>query len=262
MTNKPPKQEPPKEEEPKDWEHYALWQRVKEVLYELPSHFKAVISVSGIPATDIFALGGLIGAAIEDNVVKALNSLRDKWDPDGEYADYEFERRPETFPDVRLKHKISGEVIMAIELKGWYLLAKETEPSFRFRVTPAACASQDLLVVLPWALENVMSGNPKVFPPFVIGAKFASQYRNYWWQHMRNTQDDTGINIPENATPYPEGREAIEDKPVYDDGNNFGRLARCGIMDEFVKKCHAVKLSGFKVSSWHKFLKNKHNNND
>ena len=44
---------------------------------------------------------------------------------------------------------------MGIELKGWYVLAKEKEPSFRYKVTPAVCAPADLLVVVPWAYRYI-----------------------------------------------------------------------------------------------------------
>lgn len=247
--------EVPKEEEPKEWEHFPLWQRVKGALDELPVYFEANISISGISATDIYTLGGLIGAAIEDNLVSVLNRMRSIWDRDGNYAKYEFKRQPETFPDVLLRHVSTGEILMGIELKGWYLLSKEREPSFRFRVTPSACAPQDLLVIVPWALENVLSGNPQVFKPFVASAEYAAKYRNYWWQNKRDTNDDTRIEMPENARTYPRGREAIEDKPVYDKGNNFGRIARTEIMDKFVKDCHSIRLAGIEVNRWHKFLK-------
>lgn len=43
---------------------------------------------------------------------------------------------------------------MGIELKGWHVLAKEREPSFRYKVTPAACS--------PW------TGNRNITPPEAI----------------------------------------------------------------------------------------------
>lgn len=215
----------------------------------------ATISISGISATDIFALGTLMGAAIEDNVVRALNKLREQWDPNNEYENYEFKRQAEVFPDVRLEHTERNEILMGIELKGWYLLSKEKEPSFRFRITPLVCSSHDLLVIFPWALENVLSGQPQIFKPFVRTARFVAEYRNYWWQHERQTSDSKEIRIPENAKFYPEGREAIEDKPVYDAGNNFGRIARTEIMDDFVKNCGLIRLSGIEVRKWQDFFK-------
>lgn len=196
-----------------------------------------------------------MGAAMEDNVVRALNKLRDQWDAKSEYEDYEFKRQSEVFPDVRLQHDNTGEVLMGIELKGWYLLSKEMEPSFRFRVTPATCAPQDLLVIFPWALENVLSGSPIIFRPFVKPARFVAEYRNYWWQHERRTSDSTVIKMPKVKKFYPEGREAIEDKPEYDAGNNFGRIARTEIMDDFVKNCGKIVLSGIEVCKWQEFFK-------
>jgi len=245
----------PTETEPKEWTHFSLWKKVKETLNDLPSHFEATISISGIPATDIFALGALMGAAIEDNVVRALNNLRDQWDPENKYADCEFKRQAEVFPDVRFQNTDTGEILMGIELKGWYLLSKEMEPSFRFRVTPAVCAPQDLLVIFPWALENVLSGRPQIFKPYVKPARFVAEYRNYWWQHKRQTEDSIEIKIPKVEKFYPEGRESIEDKPAYDAGNNFGRIARTEIMDDFVDNCGKIVLSGIEVGTWQEFLK-------
>ena len=46
---------------------------------------------------------------------------------------------------------IPPNILLGIELKGWHLLAKETEPSFRFLATPQACARADLFVVYPLA---------------------------------------------------------------------------------------------------------------
>lgn len=197
-----------------------------------------------------------MGAAIEDNVVRALNKLREQWDPSNEYENYEFRRQAEVFPDVRLENVETDEILMGIELKGWYLLSKEKEPSFRFRITPLCCAPQDLLVIFPWALENVLSGQPQIFKPFVKPARFVADYRNWWWQNERQTSDSKEIKIPKVEKYYPEGRETIEDKPAYDDGNNFGRIARTAIMDDFVKKSGLIELSGIEVHKWQDFFKN------
>ncbi len=220
----------------------------------IPDHFKARISISGIEATDIYNLGGLIAAAIEDNVVSTLNRLRDRWDPEDEWTDYRFVRRAETFPDVRLVRSSSERPVLGIELKSWYLLSKERVPSFRFRITPEACAEADLLVVFPWALENVLAGEPLLFRPFIRSCKYVAEYRNYWWQHVRKTQDPRGIALAEHRSPYPEGREKVEDKPEYNSGKNFGRIARTGIMDEFIDECMDIRLAGVEVKKWIDFL--------
>ena len=66
------------------------------------------------------------------------------------------------------------DVALGIELKGWYLLSKEREPSFRYTVTPSACAPQDLLVVVPWHLKNVLSGEPVVYEPYIEQAHYVA----------------------------------------------------------------------------------------
>ncbi len=78
-------------------------------------------------------------------------------------------------------------------LKGWYLLAKEAEPSLRFQVTEIACADQDLLVVVPWVLDNVISGSPILFEPFVESARFAAAHRNHHSRYVRQTALSTEI---------------------------------------------------------------------
>jgi len=117
---------------------------------------------------------------IEEQVVSTLNGMRGVWDPDKEYQAYSFVRQPQTFPDVLLRKTTNGQdVLMAIELKGWYLLAKEKVPTFRFKQSPDGCNDWDLLVILPWALSNVLSGTPIAYHPFIIQARYAAQQRNY-----------------------------------------------------------------------------------
>ena len=112
---------------------------------------------------------------------------------------------------------------MGIELKSWYLLAKESEPSFRFTVTPRVCNIQDLLVVVPWVFSNVLSGNPIIFSPYIESARYVAEYKNYWWQHVRKANDSTEIRSPVNCGPYPDARDNISDSPSEDRGKNFGR---------------------------------------
>lgn len=254
MTNSPPEMTKPDE----DWSHFSLWKRVTEAIKDIPEHFKTKISVSGVNATDIFTFGPSINSAIERNVALTLNHMRDEWDPDDDYESYEFIRQAETFPDFLLKNRVKNDIIMGIELKSWFLLSKEKEPSFRFKVTPAACAPADLLVVIPWALSDAISGEPQVFDPYVKPAKYVAEYRNYYWQELRNTSDDTEINAPENVEPYPTGREKIQDKPVYNGGYNFGRIARVHtdeVMDNFVENCISKDISGIEVEKWIDFLR-------
>jgi hypothetical protein len=247
----PPVRRPPAE----SWEYYTLWQSVLVAIREIPQRFRSTISVSGIRATEVYAFSEVLGVTIEAEVVRTLNELRKIWDSDHRYTDYRFVRQPQTFPDVLLQHRSSSEIVMGIELKSWYLLAKEGEPSFRFTVTPSACAEQDLIVVVPWVLSNVLAGSPIVFEPYIELARYVAEYRNDWWQHTRSSSLNTQIISPADVAPYPEARDEISDKPVDDKGKNFGRIARLGIMDEYVTTFDQVDLLGIEVARWRQFFK-------
>ena len=246
---------PGKELPSDDWEHFRLYRAVREAISCLPAHFRTETRISGIMATDLHTLGGVLGAGIEEQVVRTLNSTRNIWDPTGRYALYSFVRQAQTFPDVLLRGSASEEILLGIELKGWYLLAKEGEPSLRFQQTASACSQQDLVAVVPWILENVISGCPVLFEPFVESAKYAAEYRNYHWQKIRSTNRDRGIESPKNVSPYPSKTIHILDVPRSDRGGNFGRLARTGMMDSYKKKLDDVSLFGIKTVYWRQFLK-------
>lgn len=238
------------------WEHWDLYKGVREAITSLPLHFRTETVIGGIMATDLFTLGAALGATIEEQVVETLNSMRQLWDSEGRYALYHFHRQPQTFPDVLLRKTTDAtEVVMGVELKGWYLLAKEGEPSFRYQVTPQACNLQDLLVVIPWALSNVISGTPKVFTPYIVSARFATEYRNYHWQHLRHAKSKTGIVSPRSVTPYRRKSDAIADRPVYDAGGNFGRFSRTGIMDAYLSEIGEQALCGIEARYWRAFFR-------
>ena len=142
----------------KDWVHYDLWRGVKKAVLTAPAHFRTITKMEGLQASDIFTLNTTLAAAIEDSFVRTLNSIRAVWDGESRYLEYSFVRQAQTFPDVVLQKIDNGVVpLMGIELKGWYLLAKEKEPTFRFTVTEKACNPWDLLVVVPWVLSSVLS---------------------------------------------------------------------------------------------------------
>jgi hypothetical protein len=239
----------------KDWNHMSLWQRVHEAISALPIHFRSDTFIEGINATDIFTLSSALGATIENQVVDTLNQIRNVWDPDRRYETASFTRQPQSFPDVILKDSSEESPILGIELKGWYLLSKEGEPSFRFSQTPDACAPADLIVVVPWALGNVISGHPKVFSPFLELARYAAEYRNYHWKHLRNADSNPRIIIPEKARPYPSKDMETNDRPVSDAGTNFGRFARTGIMDNYLENIKNYHLCGIKATYWLEFFK-------
>lgn len=251
MSPKPPTVEEP----PASWAHHALYRHVKDALLALPAYFKTEIAISGILATDLHTLNSVLGAAIEEQVVTTLNAMRSTWDSDEKYALYSFVRQPQTFPDVLLRrateHTGAADVLMGIELKGWYLLAKEGMPNFRMTATPAACNVHDLLVVVPWVLSHVISGQPLAFTPYITPVRYAAEYRNYHWEHIRAARGSrTGITSPSGAKPYPEKRESIDDQPEYDGGNNFGRFARTHLMDPYIESMQDRLLCGIRMRHW------------
>lgn len=246
----------PQPTEPADWEHYGLWRRVKDALYACPDHFSTTTSIEGLLATDIFTLNTPLAATIEEAVVKTLNSLRSVWDPDRQYQTYTFIRQPQTFPDVVLRELDNDRhILIGIELKGWYLLASEGVPTYRFTVTEQACNPWDLLAVVPWVLSNVLAGSPVLHRPFVQTALYCAQKRNHYWQYERRTSGNTGITAPPDVTPYPLKSDQISDKPESDSGGNFGRLARYGLMDDYIESMHATLIRGIPVKNSSQFFK-------
>lgn len=245
----------PTSREPKDWEHFDLWRDVRRALYAVPDHFTTPTTIEGLMASDIFTLNTPLAATIEEAFVQTLNSLRPVWDPESRYQDYAFSRQAQTFPDVLLRAVDNGtQPLMGVELKGWYLLAKEKEPTFRFNITEAAINPWDLLVVVPWVLSNVLSGSPILFPPFVEPALYCAQQRTHYWKHERVAQSNTDIVVPQDAHPYPAKRQRVADKAASDGGGNFGRIARYGVMNDYVKKMLTEKVRGVEVVDWIRFF--------
>lgn len=242
--------------EPADWEHFPLWKRVGDAVRALPSYFKTSTRIEGILGPDIFTLNAVLGATIEEQVVQTLNELRPVWDPEKLYPTYAFVRQPQRFPDVVLASKSKGlNILLGIELKGWYLLAKEGEPALRFFTTPAVCNPWDLFVVVPWALSNVLSGSPVAYAPLVESARYCAERRNHYWKYERAAKGDTGIVLSGHATPYPKKTDPISDRAVADGGGNFGRMARYGVMDDYVAELKTTALCGIPVSAWLTFFK-------
>ena len=238
------------------WPYYALYRRVIDAIYAIPAHFASRTVIEGIVATDLQTLNTVLGASIEEQVVATLNRMRPVWDPDGQYQQFFFQRQAQVFPDVLLKSDRNGqEIILGIELKGWYLLAKEKAPNFRFTTTLAACADADLVVAVPWALNNVLSGSPVAYKPYVVPARYASEYRNYWWTEVREAQSDASITFPTDVNPYPAKSDQVADRPASDRGGNFGRLARTGIMDAYIDETLNRPLSGIPAREWIDFLR-------
>lgn len=238
---------------PADDERTVLREGIIRALRAVPMHFKSPINIEGISATDLFAINTLLGGAIEDQTVAALNEMREIWDPDRRWADYEFRRYAESFPDVRLESEESPVPLIGIELKGWYLLAKEEAPSFRFRASADAMTVWDLIAVFPWSLSNVISGKPLLYAPFVEQAKYAADMRTYYWEHR--SKDAQKVTHP-HTYPYPAAGSSYSDVAEDDKGGNFGRIARIsGLMDEWLETTKKTPLAGIEVQWWMRFLK-------
>jgi len=245
----------PERREPSDRTHYDLWKRVCDAIRSLPDHFKTTTNIEGMLATDIFTLNTALGATIEEQVVYSLNALRSVWYPNKVYQTYAFIRQSQTFPDVVLRRKTDGrEIVMGIELKGWYLLAKEGMPNFRFTVTPGCCNPWDLIVVVPWALSNVLSGTPVAYAPFLELARYCAEQRNYYWQYERDTKANASVTLATDVGPYPKKSDQIADR-THNPSGNFGRLARYQIMSAYVAEMKQMPLRGIPVEAWLRFFR-------
>ena len=241
------------------WAHYRVWERVIAAFYSLPNYFETELVIKGINVTEIFSVGSAFSSVVETQVVTVLNSLRNLWDPDNEYSRYAFIRQSQTFPDVLLRSlQDEAEILFGIELKSWYALSKEGEPSFRYQVTPEACADADLIVIIPWILSDIISGTPKLLRSYTESARYAAEYRNYYWQKSRIEQGKN-FNIrkpPEpNRRPYPTSKQEASDEAADDKGGNFGRIARAGILDEYIASLKEQDYLGIKILHWIAFFK-------
>jgi hypothetical protein len=232
-----------------------LYENVHQAILALPAFFVSETYIEGLRVTDIFSLNTLLGATIEDQCVTILNRHRKLWDPEGKFSLYRFVRQSQVFPDVLLIKAGEAEPIMGLELKGWFLGSLEKEPSYRFKATQAACNPQDLLVVVPWALSNMIAGKPRIFTPIIRGAQYAAQRRNYYWMYEKTTAGSRTIGVPQGVTPYPKLKSIkIADKPEFDE-DNFGRVARSGIAAEDCEAAMDYEFAGVKVRLWHEFFK-------
>ncbi len=238
---------------PNDDERTSLREGVVRALRAVPMHFASTINIEGMSATDLFSMNTLLGGAIEDQTVATLNATRAIWDPMGHWEDYEFRRYAESFPDVRLECDGGGTPLIGIELKGWYLLAKEEMPSFRFRASANAMTIWDLIAVFPWSLSNVISGKPVLASPYIEQAKYVADLRTYYWEHRSHTAQP--VEHPD-THPYPEAGSSYSDIVHDDRGGNFGRIARVnGLMDDWISDTMKTALAGIEARWWVRFLK-------
>ena len=244
---------PERYELPGDDERTLLREGVVRALRAVPMHFTSTINMEGLSAIDLFALNTLLGGAIEEQTVATINETRAIWDPEGRWADYEFKRYAESFPDVRLERNGGDAPVIGIELKGWYLLAKEEMPSFRFRASANAMTVWDLIAVFPWSLSNVISGTPILESPYIEQAKYVADLRTYYWEHRSATAKPVDHA---DTHPYPDAGSSYSDTVHDDKGGNFGRIARIpGLMDDWIEEAMKTNLAGIEARWWVRFLK-------
>ncbi|MCB0986018.1 MAG: hypothetical protein KDB06_15315 [Ilumatobacter sp.] len=230
---------------------------VTDALMALPTYWQTQTTIEGIEAGDLFGLNGALGGTIEINVVATLNRIRKVWDPNDEWPGYGFVRNSQSFPDVRLVGYEAGELVNAfgIELKGWYLLAKEGEPSFRYKVCPEACEEHDLLVIVPWHLSNVLAGQPTIHEPFIGNARWLAEMRNHWWLYQRQSTGTRRLKRPQPLpAPYSPPRSKTSDEGVNDSGRNFGRVSRVNVMNDYLKAMLLTQVSGVDANAWRNFF--------
>ena len=248
---------------PSTWPHRPLYDRVLRTLYALPDKFETSLRIEGVPVTDLFTMNSALGAAIEKSVVDSLNDLRELWDPQHDYPDYRFVRQSQCFPDVLLESinptPTHTPILMGIELKGWFVLSKEGEPSFRYKIAPHCCAEADLLVVMPWVFDSVISGKPKLLAPIITEARWAASMRNHHWEWVRanrngEPQERRRVTSAAHVGYYPTKSDRSSDTPVNDSGNNFGRVARCGAIDAEIDERLKTDALGIPVEAWRRFL--------
>ncbi|MFN0036360.1 MAG: hypothetical protein ACKVUS_14945 [Saprospiraceae bacterium] len=114
---------------------------------------------------------------------------------------------------------------------------------------------RDLIETLP----DVVAGTPALLFPYLESARYAAEYRNYYWVNSRETtgQRSTDIIRPPEALrrPYPKSKMESSDKAEGDKGNNFGRIARAGLLDDFLEKTKLLNYLGIRVAHWMRFFK-------
>ncbi len=66
--------------------HADVLKDVREAVAALPTYFRTETHIAGIPATDLHTLNTVLGATIEEQLTRTLNSIRHVWDPDEKYS--------------------------------------------------------------------------------------------------------------------------------------------------------------------------------
>lgn len=94
--------------------------------------------------------------------------------------------------------------------------------------------------------------------PYKESAFYAAQYRNYYWQESRQARGENPLVRPpavEKRRYYPASKQEASDEAVADKGGNFGRIARAGILDEYIGNLKQQDYLGIKIAHWISFFK-------
>lgn len=55
--------------------------------------------------------------------------------------------------------------------------------------------------------------------------------------------------------PYPDSKQEASDQAIDDKGSNFGRIARAGLLDNYITKLKSLDYLGVKIAHWVEFFK-------
>ena len=71
---------------------------------------------------------------------------------------------------------------------------------------------------------------------------------------IRSGGKKSGIKMSGVTDHYPSKTQLISDEPEHDRGGNYGRFARTGLMDEYMKRLFEQELVGVPLNAWQRFL--------
>ena len=102
----------------------SLYQSVRDAIAAVPTYFRTETVISGIMAPDLFTLNSVLGAAIEEQTVATLNAMRQVWAPSRGLRLVQLRSPVPDLPGRAAAPRVDGRILLGIELKGWYLLAR------------------------------------------------------------------------------------------------------------------------------------------
>jgi hypothetical protein len=104
-------------------------------------------------------------------------------------------------------------------------------------------------------LDEIISGAPKLYRPFIEEARYAAEHRNHYWETRRDVPAvQARVELSPINEPYPSKSQKFNDTPVADKGGNFGRVARGGLMTNFITALLDQPISGIPARYWQGFL--------